>query len=281
MEIGNSVSQSVSDISKKKEVNKVSASIDGTSLDAGSSKIKKEYEGELFEMDQELGKNDFLELLVTQLRYQDPLKPMDNQQFVAQMAQFSALEGTQNLEKAVGELNKNFNESIELQNMNSMSISNSSSTSLIGKNVRAALGRINVDSSESGEAEIAFHSGGSRNSYLTVRDESGDIVRDIALSDIITENRNPAGDYSVIWDGKNNDGQPVGKGVYNISITDSKGDPDSNSYTFIEDKVLGVNFTSNGATVTVNGQDLPVANVLSVAESSQQTETAENPFINL
>ena len=46
---------------------------------------------------QDLDKNAFLRLLTTQLQYQDPLKPMDNQEFMAQMAQFSALEQMQNL----------------------------------------------------------------------------------------------------------------------------------------------------------------------------------------
>ena len=39
-----------------------------------------------------IGQEDFLRILLTQLRFQDPLKPVDNQQFVAQLAQFSALE---------------------------------------------------------------------------------------------------------------------------------------------------------------------------------------------
>lgn len=46
---------------------------------------------------QEMDKDAFLRLLTTQLQYQDPLKPMDNQEFMAQMAQFSALEQMQNL----------------------------------------------------------------------------------------------------------------------------------------------------------------------------------------
>jgi len=44
-----------------------------------------------------IGMQDFLKILLTQLTYQDPLKPMDNQQFMAQMAQFTSLEQTQQL----------------------------------------------------------------------------------------------------------------------------------------------------------------------------------------
>ncbi|NLM52724.1 MAG: flagellar hook capping protein [Firmicutes bacterium] len=55
---------------------------------------------------QELGKDAFLQLLVTQLRYQDPLNPQDNGAFIAQMAQFSALEQMQNLNKSMEQLLK-------------------------------------------------------------------------------------------------------------------------------------------------------------------------------
>lgn len=64
----------------------------------------------------DLGKNDFLNLLVTQLRYQDPLEPTDDKEFIAQMAQFSSLE--------------------QMQNMNGV-MSNSQAFGLIGKDVTA------------------------------------------------------------------------------------------------------------------------------------------------
>ena len=48
-----------------------------------------------------LGKDAFFQLLITQLRHQDPLSPMDDREFVAQMAQFSALEQMQNMTEQI------------------------------------------------------------------------------------------------------------------------------------------------------------------------------------
>ncbi len=69
----------------------------------------------------ELGKNQFLELMVAQLQYQDPLEPVSNQDFLAQLAQFSVVEG-------VDELNLQFKDSLKLETLGQ-------GAGLIGKNV--------------------------------------------------------------------------------------------------------------------------------------------------
>ena len=61
----------------------------------------------------QLGKDDFLKLLTVQLRYQDPLNPMENTEFIAQMAQFSSLEQLQNMNAG---LEKNLGAETQLHN---------------------------------------------------------------------------------------------------------------------------------------------------------------------
>jgi flagellar basal-body rod modification protein FlgD len=75
----------------------------------------------------ELGKEDFLQLFTTQLRAQNPLKPMDSTEFTSQMAQFSSLEQLTNI-------NTNLNNLLLFQN----SLQNVSATGMIGKRVALA-----------------------------------------------------------------------------------------------------------------------------------------------
>ena len=97
-----------------------------------------------------MGKNDFLNLLVTQLKNQDPLKPMEDKEFIVQMAQFSTLEQMQNLTQVA-----------QLQQ----------ATSMIGESIRAEVnqkdkgmpelvyGRVTSIRQNSGEMYVSLNSG--------------------------------------------------------------------------------------------------------------------------
>jgi flagellar basal-body rod modification protein FlgD len=113
-----------------------------------------------------LGVDDFLKVLLTQLTYQDPLKPMDNQQFMAQMAQFTSLEQTQQLNTKLEQL---VNNQAALQ-----------SVGLIGKTVDISNGNATV----TGAVTALSFSGDSPTLTLTSTD--GTVLQNIGLSQVLS-----------------------------------------------------------------------------------------------
>lgn len=113
-----------------------------------------------------LGMQDFLKILLTQLNYQDPMKPMDNQQFMAQMAQFSTLQQTQQLNSNIEKL---VNNQAALQ-----------SVGLIGKTVDVVVN----GSSVSGQV-VSLYLGGNSPS-LTLALANGTKLNDVGLDQIVT-----------------------------------------------------------------------------------------------
>lgn len=98
----------------------------------------------------ELGKDDFLNLLVTQLKYQDPLKPTEDKEFIGQMAQFSSLE--------------------QMQNMNS-SLTNSQAFSLIGKHITASITDTKTSQTKAVEGDVTSVKVSGGKSYVVVNGE--------------------------------------------------------------------------------------------------------------
>lgn len=114
----------------------------------------------------ELGKDEFLKLLITQLKYQDPLQPMDDKEFIAQMAQFTSLE--------------------QMKNLNT-SIDNMKAYNLIGKMVYAQYTDEHTGQLKTAEGEVEGVKVISGNVHLTVdgQDVPVDKVREVTnLSDI-------------------------------------------------------------------------------------------------
>jgi flagellar basal-body rod modification protein FlgD len=111
-----------------------------------------------------LGMEDFLKVLLTQLTYQDPLKPMDNQTFMAQIAQFTSLEQTQQL-----------NTKIETLITNQAALS---SVGLIGRMVDVTTNGTTL----TGTVSALSLSGSSP--LLSIRTDAGAVLNEISLSQI-------------------------------------------------------------------------------------------------
>lgn len=152
-----------------------------------------------------MDKDDFLKMLVTQLQYQDPMSPMENTDFSAQLAQFSQLEQLENM-------NEKLSNTADANLMMTQSINNSMATTLIGKEVRSNGGDFAYKEGESGKS-LYFDLGD--NAALTrvkIYNEQGDLVRTIEKSNM------PEGENSFVWDGLTDSGSMAGYGNYRFEV---------------------------------------------------------------
>ena len=119
-----------------------------------------------------VGQDDFLKILLTQLRFQDPLKPIDNQEFVAQLAQFSSLEFTRQQNERIEAL-------LTIQ-------SASQSLTLVNRTVEvAAAGGNQVGT----VTAVRFDNG---SPLLTIRTAAGAFLTDVRLSQVALVNNSVA-----------------------------------------------------------------------------------------
>ena len=147
---------------------------------------------------QELGQEEFLKLLTTQLTHQDPNKPMENGDFLAQMAQFSTVEG-------IGDLNESFADFAS-------SISSGQSlqaAALVGKSVMvpASEGVMSLTKDMTGEVVL---NEGTRDLKVNFLDSNGQTVKTLSLG------RQEPGNIAFEWDGLLDDGTYADPGVYQI-----------------------------------------------------------------
>jgi flagellar basal-body rod modification protein FlgD len=208
---------------------------------------------------QSLGKDDFLKLLVTKLANQDPLNPMTDEGFVAELAQFSALEQMQNI-------NDSLQNSLDWDYLQMQTINNTMATSLIGKEVRASYDTIYLDDGNSPEINYTTDTF-ARNINVTITDSSGAVVRRLTDEDIA------AGSHALEWDGKDMNGNRLSAGLYRIKIeaVDGNGAAFTPS-TYIEGKVSGVIYRDGLAYLHVNGLEIPLSDVTAIHEMPSEEE---------
>lgn len=185
------------------------------------------------EIKTQLGKEDFLKLLVTQLQYQDPLAPMDNTEFIAQTAQFTALEQMQNLNQTM---------------------TNAQAFATIGKGVF-----MNTKNEQTGKYEMIYgvvQSVDIKNGkpYLNIGDKSA------PYEDIERVQNVEFGDTS---EAISQAMSMIGKNIQGIKLDDNM-----KPTGYVEGKVDFVKFVEGIPVLSVNGRDVYLGEVVAVSENT-------------
>lgn len=186
---------------------------------------------------QTLGKDDFLKLLVTQLQNQDPLNPSDPTEFTAQLAQFSSLEQLFSV-----------NASLERMAAASGDMERLSALSLIGTEVTATGGRVRLGSEP---VQIGYRlEGAAQEVTVHLLDDLGRTVAGIPAR------QTAMGEHFFSWDGKNQHGDPVPPGEYQLVISARAGkDEVIPSSPLTRGTVTGVNLGEGGSVLVTTAGD--------------------------
>jgi Flagellar hook capping protein len=214
-----------------------------------------------------LDKNSFMLLLVTQLKYQDPLNPSDDKEFVAQMAQFSSLEQLMNLNTSMTSLTTATNNE---QMINA--------TSYIGKNVTISgnsIGKV-TDSTTNTTTITKFRyapNDAVASGTITVRDSDNNVVYTETVGA-----KSSGTTYEFDWNGKTSTGTTAPDGVYtvNLSLLSSKGEAVLSDQV-VDAKVTGV--INSNSTVYLGldgGQQMELSKVRQVTESTTTSTSSSS-----
>jgi len=212
----------------------------GASATAAASKARK---------DAMMGKDQFLTLLLAQLKNQDPLSPMDNTEFTAQMAQFSSLE-------QLFSVNDNL---VGLQTLSS-SLNNTQALNIIGKEIEANGNSIHVGSGIASDIsyELPFEASAVT---VSVLDKDGNVIRSLE------QGHTRAGKQTIKWDAKDHKGNPVPAGIYAYSVNAVDGNGTSiDASTYTRGLVTGISMVNGITQLHVGGNRVMMGDVNQITE---------------
>lgn len=183
----------------------------------------------------ELGEADFLTLLVSQLKNQDPLKPMDQTAFVGQLAQFSEVAGIQSMNTSFSGLSSSLQASQALQG-----------ATLIGRDVLAPghVAALGASGAVNGAFDLPQDS-----SAVTVQvvDANGNTIRTLALG------AQDAGTGNFTWDGNTDAGSRAAAGNYTIKVSAEQDGKATSLAPLVAAQVQTVTLGSSGLILNLAG----------------------------
>jgi len=189
---------------------------------------------------------DFLNLLMTQLQFQDPLKPLDNYQMAAQLAQLGTIEGINTLTQSVDVMNAYQAATAHLQVVG-----------LIGKKVEAVGNTLVVNQGNPAEGSYQLSKAGKVT--IEVYDSNGNLAK------TLNEGMKEATKQRFAWDGTNQSGQRVPDGAYSFKVkaVDAKGDPISVSTSMVG-VVNGISFENGVTYVNIGSEKITLPNIFAI-----------------
>lgn len=218
------------------------------------------------EIKKALGKDDFLKIMITQMKNQDPTKPFKAEEMATQMAQFASVEQLQNLNTSVGKM-ANSNQPLERLAM----------TNLIGKTVTIDRERFVHNENETSSLGFGLARDAAK-TKIKIISESGETILEKDLGE------SKAGDQTFVWDGAKTNGMPVKSGnfIYKIEAVDA-GDRSIAMDTRSQSKVVGVAFEGPEGVLLVGDANSPqkitMRNVIRIDTSGEGSPGASAPAI--
>ncbi len=212
--------------------------------------------------DDDLDRNAFLTLLTTQLQNQNPLDPMKNEAFVAQLAQFSQLEGITNMSTSLDEV-ANVMRSDRIM----------SGANLVGKSVFAQTGQITTDGQTPAQIEVDLPLGAEQVDLGIYDPVSGELIRSIVVGP------QSAGTMQAAWDGRRADGTPMPPGSYLVRGIVTQGGASTNVTPATYANVKTVSWDAQAADLQLNlegGATLPMAQVTRIGQTQSVATQTEN-----
>lgn len=198
-----------------------------------------------------LGKDDFLRLLTVQLQHQDPMSPVENEDFIAQLAQFSSLEQLENI-------NSNLQNGIDLDLILTQVLNNTAAAGLIGKTVIAEGGAVYLD--DAGSSDINFDlASATHHVVVRITDESGAVVKTLRQEDLA------AGRNRVTWNGEDESGNRRSEGTYHVEIEAYDAQDNQIDVTpLVVGEIAGVRFEGGEARLMVGGLELGIGEIIEI-----------------
>jgi len=196
---------------------------------------------------EELGQEEFMRLLVAQLNNQDPTKPMDNAEFLSQIAEFSMVDGIQGMETSLSDLGASMMSTRAMQ-----------ASSLVGRDVISASNQAAFVPGEEIEGVIAIP-GSASAVQIQISDSSGQLVKVLDIGNV------DAGLHKFSWDGLLDDGASIDTGNYKVTASGLVDGAVEALPAFASVQVTSVSIGAGGSEISLNldgGDSVSYADVL-------------------